>query len=129
MVERFLTKSSSPECVLVFAQRESTREQQITYDSSKRFVATFKPRKLMFHSLVTAIYPYQLTLTQTNLLTGGQNSNFPYSTTMNFHRTISLILVIHEYTHLLIHLSTHNLFNLPIKHVHNQSILEKASGL
>ena len=113
----------------VFAQRESTREQQIMYDFSKRFVATFKPRKLMFHSLVTAIYPHQLTLTQTNLLTGGQTSSFPYSATMNVHRDILLSLVIHESTHLLIHLSTHSLFKLPIKRVRNQSILDKASAL
>jgi hypothetical protein len=106
----------------VFAQRESTREQQITYDFSKRFVATFKLRKLMFHSLVTAIYHHQLALTQTNLLTGGQTSSFPYSATMNFHREILQSLVIHESTHLLIHRSTHNLFNLPLKQVGNQSI-------
>jgi hypothetical protein len=130
MVESFfLTKPSLPEWVLVFAQRESTREQQITYDFSKRFVATFKSRKFMFRSLLTAIYPRQLTLTQTNQLTGGQISSFPYSATMNVCRAIPLTLVIHESTHLLIHLSTHNLFNLPIKHVHNRSILEKVSAV
>jgi len=83
----------------------------------------------MFHSLVTAIYPHQLTLTQTNLLTGGQTSSFPYSATMNVHRAIPLSLVILESTYLLIHLSTHNLFNLPIKHVHYQFTLEEASAL
>lgn len=75
--EFFLTKPSSSKFVLIFAQRESTREQQITYDFSKRFVATFNPRKLMFHSLVTAIYPHQLTLTQTNLLTARANFQLP----------------------------------------------------
>ena len=42
----------------------------------------------MLHSLVTAIYPHQLTLTQTNLLTGGQTSRFLYSATVNLHRAM-----------------------------------------